>query len=511
MHHPLDDMADGASCRKLLADSVDLLLHGHQHDPIAEERENPDRALRVLAAGSLFEGDHGDRWVNSFHLVDAHLDATGKPLRYDIAFWGWSPNRHWHPAGAIYQAAPDGRLTWWTPHGRRALRSGDWAARLAALLATERDAELLRSWAHVNLRAIRGESSIATASDSDQLAKAIAAQIRQKGLATGAVFDRLSDLFEEPAQKHEVEWIRAMWKAGTEQTPAANLRAHSPGKTTMAQPPAPGSDSPSAPRGEPSHTSIVLDRLLQWDTLVKRCSERRREHTAFLVHGSVEQDLHLFLRRITSFLNVQLSHARKPIHHVLHVERTKDHTTACTVEEWHRHVVAVTQNRRGEMAPALMDEAASSAVLIAFLDGKGPLRGLDKASAQGLVECLRRVDDALAGLAKRIKNPVRLVIPIEHWPTRAGTDPIVEQLAAALRPAKALVLAQLPELAFPPWDDVLRYIREKHPDADKAILDRCHAIHRAAEASPGRTLQQLGDAIDDALYDWKTPKFYTTR
>ena len=56
VHHPLVCLSDGAQCRRLLADSVDLLLHGHQHDPIVEQSEDPDRTLVAIAAGSLYRG-----------------------------------------------------------------------------------------------------------------------------------------------------------------------------------------------------------------------------------------------------------------------------------------------------------------------------------------------------------------------------------------------------------------------------------------------------------------------
>ena len=112
VHHPLDVLADGAMARRLLADSVDLLLHGHQHDPIAEERGDADRNLRFIAAGSLFEGEQGDRWVNSFHLIEAQVDDQGRPRSYDIDFRGWSARGHWHPDGSLYQAARSGKLTW---------------------------------------------------------------------------------------------------------------------------------------------------------------------------------------------------------------------------------------------------------------------------------------------------------------------------------------------------------------------------------------------------------------
>lgn len=111
MHHPLGDLADEQSAIERLSETTDLLLHGHQHQPINEMRRDPDRSLLILAAGSLYEGDEADHWINSFHAIDVDLDDRGRPLRYQVSFFGWSPRGHWYPSGAIYKSAPQGLLT----------------------------------------------------------------------------------------------------------------------------------------------------------------------------------------------------------------------------------------------------------------------------------------------------------------------------------------------------------------------------------------------------------------
>src|SRR5271170_7964851 len=104
IHHPLAKLADSGDSYRTLAKRVDLLLHGHQHDPIVEAHEDPDRSLRVIAAGSLFEGDLGDKYLNEFHVLDIHLNDEARPLAYDLEFWGWSTRGQWYPTGAIYRA-----------------------------------------------------------------------------------------------------------------------------------------------------------------------------------------------------------------------------------------------------------------------------------------------------------------------------------------------------------------------------------------------------------------------
>jgi predicted phosphodiesterase len=77
MHHPLTDLADHTSARRLLAATVDLVTHGHQHMPGFVETTDPDRRLAVLAAGCLYEGDAGDRWVNRFHVLNVETNDRG--------------------------------------------------------------------------------------------------------------------------------------------------------------------------------------------------------------------------------------------------------------------------------------------------------------------------------------------------------------------------------------------------------------------------------------------------
>jgi formylglycine-generating enzyme required for sulfatase activity/predicted MPP superfamily phosphohydrolase len=112
MHHPPAALLDRADVLRQLADSTDVLLHGHIHDPIAQDVVDPDHRLRVLAAGSLYEGDHGDKWINGFQVVTLHTNDHGHPVHLELDLWGWSPRGHWHPDGSVYRAARDGHLEW---------------------------------------------------------------------------------------------------------------------------------------------------------------------------------------------------------------------------------------------------------------------------------------------------------------------------------------------------------------------------------------------------------------
>ena len=107
MHHPLTDMVDGADCRRLLADHVDLLLRGHWHEEEASLWADPDHQLRGLAAGCLYDGS---RWHNAFHVIDLTLDESGRPLHYNLWFRGWTAKGFWHDDDSLYRDSRAGRL-----------------------------------------------------------------------------------------------------------------------------------------------------------------------------------------------------------------------------------------------------------------------------------------------------------------------------------------------------------------------------------------------------------------
>jgi tetratricopeptide (TPR) repeat protein/3',5'-cyclic AMP phosphodiesterase CpdA len=113
MHHRFSDLADGERTRRLLANRVDLVLHGHQHEPAVEPWAGPDHDLLVLAAGCLYEGDDGHRYPNAFQVVDLALTRDGRPDRVAIRFRGWAERNglFWGDDGLLYRSASAGRLT----------------------------------------------------------------------------------------------------------------------------------------------------------------------------------------------------------------------------------------------------------------------------------------------------------------------------------------------------------------------------------------------------------------
>lgn len=112
IHHPLTDLADVNDCKPILAENLDLLLRGHLHHGAMFTENEPGRSLCHLAAGCLYEGEHGMHWRNSCQVIDIETDEKGRPQFLDIRFRGWSQAGHWYDDGSLYEPAQNGRLRW---------------------------------------------------------------------------------------------------------------------------------------------------------------------------------------------------------------------------------------------------------------------------------------------------------------------------------------------------------------------------------------------------------------
>jgi len=113
MHHPLSDLADPSPSKRLLAENADLVLRGHLHETEVVEWVEPDRRLRELAAGSLYEGGLADTYGNSCHFVRLDLDSQLRPIEALVRFRSFSPKGgHWFDDNSRYTESNNGRLIW---------------------------------------------------------------------------------------------------------------------------------------------------------------------------------------------------------------------------------------------------------------------------------------------------------------------------------------------------------------------------------------------------------------
>lgn len=163
MHHPVDELADARSARRMLADHADLVLRGHLHQTELADWVSPDRRLRSIAVGSLYEGGLADTWGNSCQFVRLELDAEGRPIDATVRFRSFSPEGgHWFDDNSKYRDSSDGRIVWtfgpnrlsrkpnpfspWTPRGEYCFGREALFRRLEAAFDERRGMWLVGDW-----------------------------------------------------------------------------------------------------------------------------------------------------------------------------------------------------------------------------------------------------------------------------------------------------------------------------------------------------------------------------
>jgi hypothetical protein len=250
-----------------------------------------------------------------------------------------------------------------------------------------------------------------------------------------------------------------------------------------------------------THTSIVLDRIRQWEPIVGHCAYRNT-HLVFLVHGTPEQAMPLFIKRIKNFLAEEC----KELHHrVVEIERKHDRILARKADEWKRCIISKTEAGRGEFDTVLPRETLRSSPVYLLTEGGGPMH-LEPACVNGLVGLFRGQLDPVVRLLDaegKLKHPLRFVLPIEH--ATVGGEPLLTELVDGLRGMRALLLEPLTEISFPPWDEVWEHVLKEFEGADKDgdFRVHCQKIYEEVARNPKRMLQTLGDALHPALYEWE--------
>ncbi len=257
---------------------------------------------------------------------------------------------------------------------------------------------------------------------------------------------------------------------------------------------------PPAPVVAGNRTRMVLDRVHQWNPIVKKCISESA-NWVFIVHGTPEQNLSEFLKRIRVFL---VKSCRSVPHSVVEVDRTSDNTLTRTPEEWKRCFVEHSEAKRGQLDAVILRETREERPVYLFTEHGDPLH-LDKPTLDGLLGFFQAyVDSTLNTLIAKnaLTHPVRFVLPVEH--AKPGVDKDLETLHRGLQNLLALKVELLEELQFPPWPEVWEYIVSAFPRAkeDAAFETKCRDIHRKFDKLPKRTLKAFADALHPVLYEW---------
>jgi hypothetical protein len=345
-----------------------------------------------------------------------------------------------------------------------------------------------------------------------ELAFQVARRIEGSGAAVvGNVFGALRE--DRPGRTADIDAVAALWAPDA---PAAALRV----MPAPVQPPAPASreDAPSrevdetddgAPRdATPRPHSVVhetLDRAVQWADLRLHCASSPG-HLSFLVHGDVHQHVHVFVKRVIVYLAEEC--ARR--HWILPVSRYVDNATVRTPAEWQRSMhIATGYSFASSLEAALHKVTTKVARPVLFVIGNPPLHEQDTDQWQALAEFLGQTLPAILRNA-RLEHPIRVLVAVEHAGHAAGLlAPSVRAIREALRQARGIEYRDLPELHFPPINEVVTFVdNQLREHLDRADYDRvverclreCKERYEAIAHRPeGATFVALADELDKIL------------
>ena len=125
-HHPLGELFDGKQARSLTAEyGVNLLMHGHVHDPNHQRWQHPNHdaanVMQESVAGCLYEKD---TWPNCMQVIDLQLTGANIGAVRQIWLRSWSKNGFWHNDDSHYAGSQNGRMVLTHTHASAPLDVG---------------------------------------------------------------------------------------------------------------------------------------------------------------------------------------------------------------------------------------------------------------------------------------------------------------------------------------------------------------------------------------------------
>lgn len=383
-------------------------------------------------------------------------------------------------------AATIRRLPQWLP---KPLAS-NWLGALALTLPGIVGVDRFEQWAKTTLQArpCRDDETV------DVYAEAILLVAHESGLLDEPLWDQLMARYADHAE--ELRRIFEQWALGPRpKTVVTIVPSTVPSTDDDGDRRDPEDEEP---QGEATHTAVVLDRTDAWRTITTTC-RKAKESLAFIVYGTRQQDLHLFLQRIESFLHDP--NECKPYHVVKRVRGRSDLSKVVTSGDWERATIDATRTRRPPLEVALADLATAHPVML-LLGGIQPLRDLDAARRAGLIDFVTQVlRTALA--AARLAHPIHVLMPIEIGSQHA-TD-LVDGLRDAFEgPSPGLRLCSPIRLVLPDWSEIRAHVKVEYDryglkpsDSDYAAIRRLFD----GKNPGGASLRELGDALHSQLID----------
>jgi len=253
--------------------------------------------------------------------------------------------------------------------------------------------------------------------------------------------------------------------------------------------------------------SRLLDRDWAWRTLIDGC-ERSAEPSYFLLHGTQQQGLALFLDRVGRYLDDEDLDGVKRMHQVFEVQFVADDSRAQTVPEWESRLRVALGFSGRKLRDSLARLLASHALMFVIRGrNSAPLGDMTDTEHSALTAFLgERLPELLASITGQ-PRALRVLVPIAHAPGPRGvppSDPLWQSVDAAFRRAAShgVTRVLLPELHFPEFHEVeesiQRFLRRRvqgFTGIPADVLAACAMIHADHTRRPEPNYRNLADAL----------------
>lgn len=257
---------------------------------------------------------------------------------------------------------------------------------------------------------------------------------------------------------------------------------------------------PSHPRdkAEDRYTLFchLLDRDAAWDTLARAC-EVRDGPIVFLLHGTPEQDLALFMDRAHLYLDDESKDGVRREHQVCEVAFEREHTRARTVEEWEASFRRATTFPGRSLVDHLRRALREHALMFVIRGhGSAPLSGLSLAEQAALAEFLCKRLPATLAEVPGPRRPLRLLLGVER--AAPDDDTLFETIYGALQ--RSGFERKVLELHSPSLTEVLdsveRFLDDRHRALTPAIRRQSEQVYRHHSDGAGRaSYRDLADHL----------------
>lgn len=274
-------------------------------------------------------------------------------------------------------------------------------------------------------------------------------------------------------------------------------------------------DAPPGSRSEPLphpyegvNFARNLDRIPQWETVVKHCEGNR--NTVYLLHGAKKHNLSFFLDRLVADLQAKTGVP----HRLIFVPFRLGVKKALCAGDWEKHLYVAMHDAISQRKDCQHLLAPTAEQMLALITRETPLfimlgnrRPLEfpkdkKIELHGVIDFVR---NKLATLLRRRQSwAARLLIPIEY---DTYTEAIIGPLRTAVMSLETtdvdIQCVEIDSPKVPDWEEILdflrrikrvdRYTKEEFSVSEEELED-CFARYQRLKRS-GFTFQQLVEEL----------------